>query len=94
MKSISIHTFCKANNIPETFVEQLSSYQLVELIEADKARQIRVKDLEKVQRLMRLHYDLEVNIEGIDIINNLLGRIRALEEEIRILKNENAFYRF
>lgn len=93
MKSIALHTFCVSNNIPESFIEQLSTYELIEVIEIDSVKQIKTTELEKVQRLMRLHYDLNVNLEGIDIINNLLDRIQSLEETIRVLENENAFYR-
>lgn len=93
MKLVSVHTFCISNNIPESFINELVSYELIELVEVDAVRQIQTEELEKVQKLMRLHYDLNVNLEGIDIINNLLSKIALLEEKVRILKNESDFYR-
>jgi len=42
--------------------------------------------------LMRLHYELDVNFEGLDIINNLLNRIDELKQDISRLKNRLEFY--
>lgn len=41
---------------------------------------------------MRLHYDLEINIEGIDAIYNLLEQVNSLRKEITTLNNRLRLY--
>ena len=38
--------------------------------------------------LTRLHYDLSINIEGIDVIHNLLRRMRLMEQELSVLRRQ------
>ncbi|MFT7364613.1 MAG: hypothetical protein ACI9UV_002823, partial [Algoriphagus sp.] len=40
-------------------------------------------DLEKV---LRLHKELDVNLEGIDVILNLLGKVESLQMELNLAK--------
>ncbi len=44
-------------------------------------------------KVLGVHYELNVNFEGIDIINHLKDQINSLEEEIIILKNKIDFYK-
>jgi hypothetical protein len=41
---------------------------------------------------MRLHYDLDINLEGIEAITCLLDRVRSMQEEIRELRNRLGVY--
>ena len=41
---------------------------------------------------MRIHYDLEINFEGLDAIYNLLNQVESLKEEITLLHNKLRFY--
>ncbi len=40
-----------------------------------------------IQKIMRLHYDLEINFAGIGLVLELLKKIEELEARIRELKN-------
>jgi hypothetical protein len=55
-----------------------------EYIHPDKLR-----DLEK---FMRLHFDLDINVEGIDVIHRLQERISQLQGELLALKNRLRIY--
>ena len=48
--------------------------------------------LPKFEKVVRLHYDLQINFEGIDVIANLLERINRIQEENTILKNRLRLY--
>ena len=37
--------------------------------------------------MMRMHYDLDINMEGIDVIAHLLKRIDSLQQELKMAKN-------
>ncbi len=93
MKTIAVKRFCTHNNIPTSFIESLSEYELIELVEVDGSTYMQLEDIHRIEKMIRLHYELNVNFEGIDIINHLKAQINSLEEEIIILKNKIDFYK-
>ena len=42
--------------------------------------------------MIRLHNELNVNIEGIDVVFNLLEKEKELREELNALKNKLKLY--
>ncbi len=89
---ISIQQFCKHYNVPITFINALNEYELVEIIITKHENYLKVTQLQEVEKMMRLHYDLEINLEGIDAIYNLLKQVESLQDEIVLLKNKLNFY--
>ena len=53
---------------------------------------LQLKQLHKVEKMMRLHYDLQINLEGLDVISNLLSQLESHQNEIILLKNRLQFY--
>lgn len=92
MKTISVHQFCIHYDIPQSFINSLSNFDLIELIEIEKAKHIQIEDINRIEKLMRMHFDLQVNFEGLDIINNLINQINTLQEDIALLRNKIEFY--
>ncbi len=39
-----------------------------------------------------MHYDLNINLEGIDAIYHLLNRVSALQQELETVKNRLKFH--
>ena len=89
---ISIQQFCKYYKVPLTFINALNEYELVEIIVANRENYLRITQLNEVEKMMRLHYDLNINLEGIDAIYNLLKQVESLQDEIVSLKNRLNFY--
>ena len=54
---------------------------------------ITAEELPRLERIVRLHDELDINLEGIDVINYLLQRIEEMRQEIITLKNQLSFYR-
>ena len=88
MKTISIQQFCIHYDVPQSFIDSLNSFELIELIEVEQSKHICVEDIKRIEKLIRLHYDLNVNFEGLDIISNLLHQVNSLHEEVRTLRNK------
>jgi hypothetical protein len=44
--------------------------------------------MHKLEKFVRLHYDLDINLEGIETINYLLERIEEMQKEIVNLRNK------
>jgi hypothetical protein len=49
-------------------------------------------ELTELERIMRLHFDLEINLEGVEVITRLLQKLNDLNEEKRILQNRLLLY--
>jgi len=92
MKTIEITQFCIHYNIPPSFIDSLSSYELIEIIEEENTKRLQVDDISRIEKLMRLHYDLKVNFEALDVIERLTSQIYSLQSEITKLKNKVEFY--
>jgi hypothetical protein len=89
---IAITTLCSHYEIEISFIDALCNTGLIqiEIIEQNQfIHQDQINDLEK---MIRLHHELNVNIEGIDVVFNLLAKERQLKEELMALKNRLSLY--
>ncbi len=85
---IPVQTFCRHHRIAATFIRHLKNYDLIELVEIEREPYLREEQLQEVEKLMRLHYDLNINMEGLDALRHLLRRNEQLQEEVRVLRNK------
>jgi uncharacterized membrane protein YjjP (DUF1212 family) len=89
---ISIHQFCSHYNVPVDFIKALQDYDLVEVTITKNEIYLQTNQLNDIEKIMRLYYDLEINLEGIDAIYNLLKQVESLQKEITQLNNKLDFY--
>jgi len=90
---IVLNEFCSSHDIDISFVQSLEDNGLIEIIIVDQAMCITAEELPRLERIVRLHDELDINLEGIDVINYLLQRIEEMRQEIITLKNQLSFYR-
>ncbi|MBB6502940.1 chaperone modulator CbpM [Pedobacter cryoconitis] len=84
---ITIRDYCVNYAIEPSFVDALEESGLIVLTIIDGNKFLHFEQLVEMDRYIHFHYDLEINIEGIDAIMNLLQKVRHLQHEIDILKN-------
>ena len=84
--------FCGTYEIEFSFIDNLQQYGLIETRRIEHNLLIPQDQLQKLEQLVRLHYDLNINLEGIDAITHLLERVKSLQSEIVELKNRLRFY--
>ncbi len=89
---ISVKEIVMCHDLDNNFIEQLESYQLVEFIVKDTHRYIYQEQLPKVERFIRLYYDLDINMEGIEVIKNMLDKMETMQSTIRHLQNRLHIY--
>lgn len=89
---ISIEVFCAHYQVPESFVTSLREFELIETVMSEGVEYIEVAHLSTVEKLVRLHYELNINMEGLDVVNNLLRRVTELQDEIHVLRNRLKLY--
>ena len=80
--------FCISHNIDITFIQSLHEYGLIEVTTIEQSSFVHTEQLPQLEQFVRLHYELDINLAGIDAISNLLQRIEQMQDEIRILKSQ------
>lgn len=89
---IPVIQFCRQHNIEINFINELQEYELIEIVSNDESVFVEEERLRQLEKLVRLHFDLGVNLEGIDVINGLLQRLEATQNEMEVLKSRLSFY--
>ncbi|MBF4491828.1 chaperone modulator CbpM [Flavobacterium sp. JLP] len=85
---IQIKQFCIYHGIENTFITELQNYGLVEIIFQEEDSYLHPKQLPAVEKMIRLHYDLKINMEGIDAIAHLLNKIETLQQNLNSAQNK------
>lgn len=89
---IPIDLVCEHYKVPVAFINTLQEFHLIELTIEKDDFYIHKAQIKEVEKIVRLHYDLEINIEGIDAIYNLLEQVNSLRKEITTLNNRLRLY--
>jgi len=91
---IPAEDFCIYHNIEYSFITTLEDSGLIRVTSVEKSTFIPSDDIQKLEKFVRLHYDLDINIEGIETINYLLEKIEGMQKEILQLKNSGTINDF
>jgi len=89
---IRVDTFCSWHNVEFSFINNLSEVGLIEITRKEDTAFIPESELEQVEKLVRLHNDLQINLEGVEVITYLLQKLKQQQEEITGLQNKLRFY--
>ncbi|MCF0069362.1 chaperone modulator CbpM [Dyadobacter sp. CY261] len=89
---IAIEVFCSSYEVEYAFVESLQEHDLIETVLVNEQRFLQIPQLNRIERIIRLHHDLDINLEGIDAIQGLLDRVDYMDREIAALRNRLRFY--
>ena len=81
-KYIRIADFCQGHALEESFLVTLHEIELIEIQEVESERVIRKRDLCRLEKLVRLHRDLEIGPTGLLAIDHLLNRMEDLHQEV------------
>jgi len=89
---IVLDEFCTSHQVEVSFVRTLEEHGLIETIIINETLYIQENELSKLEQIVRLHQELNINSEGVDAIINLLKRIENMQNEITVLRNKLSFY--
>lgn len=90
--TISATEFCRSHNIENAFLNDIREAGLIEFDLFEKSIIIRENRLPDLERVIHLHFDLDINLEGIETIIYLLNRSEQLQDEIINLRNRLSLY--
>lgn len=83
---ILLSDYCFRSSAEPDFIARLEEEGLIETVMHNHDRCICQSQLADLELFTRLYYDLSINIEGIDVIHNLLTKMRNMEQELAILR--------
>ncbi|HEY0299523.1 MAG TPA: chaperone modulator CbpM [Arachidicoccus sp.] len=84
---IPLQHLCTHYHAEISFVHSLHDYGLIEITTIEQQTYIAEEQIKEIERMIHLHYDLDINIEGIDAINHLMQRVNDLNKELIGLRN-------
>lgn len=79
-------------NIEYSFIHALEEAGLIELVSREEKMYLHFNQLQDLERFIRLHYELEINLEGLEAVSHLLQRVKDLQQEITLLRGRLGLY--
>jgi MerR HTH family regulatory protein len=89
---IMVNEFCIHHNIDITFINSLKDSGLIDITISEEKICITESQLPRLEKLVRLYYEMDINLEGIETITYLLGRMNDMQQEIMQLNNRLGIY--
>lgn len=85
---IATDDFCIYHQIEQTFITDLQDAGLVHITIVNQERFIPHDELSQLEKLTRMHRELDINVPGIASIVHLLERIDGMQQEMKALRNQ------
>ena len=91
-KYIPVLHLCDLYQMEITFFKELNEEGLIELVSRQNSMYVHEDKLYKVERIIRIHRELNINIEGIDVVLNLLEKVDKLQNEVYSMQSRLRLY--
>ena len=77
---------CTHYHVDLSLIQAIGEFGLIHLNTAEDDLLVPVSGLTELERIVRLHTELEINLEGIAAITHMLERLKGLQDEVTALK--------
>lgn len=78
---------CTHYHVERRFIHALHESGIIHIETVEHKEYIPVEKISEFEKMRRLHYEMDINIEGLESIQVLLEKIRALQSEKQRLEN-------
>ncbi len=85
---ISIKTFCEHHGVQESFVFSMHEFELLHVDQDQGEALIPLEELPILEKMVRLHHDLDINPEGIQAVYHLLEQVENLQQEVMAIRRK------
>lgn len=82
---ISREELVKLYNIEIRFFDELEDYGLITIEKENNIKYLPYEDLDAFERFANWHYDLDVNLPGLEILQDMMKKLEYLQHENRRL---------
>ena len=79
--------FCRHYNIELSFIQSLNDSGLIEITIMEEKLFVPESQLLQLEKMVRLYYEMNINLEGIETIGSLLPRTRDRQQQVTLLLN-------
>lgn len=91
-KLIQVNQLCTHYQVEMSLFSDLHEFGIIKIITIEDSYFIQEDKITVVEKVIRMHKDLNINLEGIDTVLNLLEKISALQTELNTVKNRLRLY--
>ena len=84
--------FCAHHNIELSFIYSLREYGMIETILEEEKIFLPLSQMARLEKIVRLHFELDISLEGVETITHLLDRMEEMQRDIARLKNRLKAY--
>lgn len=91
-KLILISNLSNHYNIEMDFFIHLSQVNRIAITTINESHYIEEDSICEIEKMIRMHQELNINPEGIDIVFNLLEKMSQLQNELNSAKNKLRLY--
>ena len=88
---VSLEIFALHNEIEPSFIYRLREFGIVNLFKIADQDYLLRDELADLEKMIRLHDELEINLEGLHAIKGLLEQIAILKIELKNANSSNHF---
>lgn len=89
---ILVESLCIHYEVELSFFRSLDDVGIIELTVIDDAPFVAKEKLTDLEKVIRLHRDLDLDVEAIEIILDLLQKVNALEAELKVKDHKLKVY--
>lgn len=89
---IAVEVFATHEGVEATFVHALHERGLIRITVVQDRHFLEPDELARVEQLARMHYELDINLEGLEAISHLLDRMDAAQQDLRTLRERLQLY--
>lgn len=89
---VLLDNLSKHYQIEITFFINLNEMGLIQIIMIENSKYIHIDQIHELEKMIRMHHDLDLNIPGIEVAFNLLKKIDQLQSELISTKNRLRLY--
>ena len=89
---ITAKEFCIHHNVEISFIQSLNESGLIEITQTEEEICVPVQQLPQLERMVRLYYEMDINMEGLETIDHLLKSMNDMQQEIQRLQNRLQVY--
>ena len=89
---IPAEEICVRYKVERQFISSLYESGIINIVIVEETEYIHYDHLADFEKMMRLHKELNINLEGLEAINHLLTKINELQNDNRQLRNRLGLY--
>ena len=89
---IPVIQLCSHYKVEISFLNELHEVGLIEIVTIEQTSYLHQDKINDVEKMIRIHHELKVNTEGIDVVFNLLQKVDDLQSELNTIRDRLRLY--